>query len=111
MSSVQTLTVHAADGRRVCVESIGEGPKGAVLVCAGTPNSRHLYRPWVQDAEHRGLRIIGYDRPGYGGSAPQSGRSVADAAADVRAIAEALELERLLVWGFSGGGPHAAACA
>ncbi|MFY9577686.1 MAG: alpha/beta fold hydrolase, partial [Gaiellaceae bacterium] len=36
---------------------------------------------------------------------------VADAAADVRAIADALGIERLAVWGVSGGGPHALACA
>jgi pimeloyl-ACP methyl ester carboxylesterase len=30
---------------------------------------------------------------------------------DVRAIAGALGIERLAVWGYSGGGPHALACA
>jgi pimeloyl-ACP methyl ester carboxylesterase len=30
---------------------------------------------------------------------------------DVRAIAGALGIERLAVWGHSGGGPHALACA
>jgi pimeloyl-ACP methyl ester carboxylesterase len=32
-------------------------------------------------------------------------------AEDVRSIAAALEIERLAVWGISGGGPHAIACA
>jgi pimeloyl-ACP methyl ester carboxylesterase len=36
---------------------------------------------------------------------------VADCAEDVRAIAGALEIDRLAVWGISGGGPHAIACA
>ncbi len=36
---------------------------------------------------------------------------MADAAADVRAIAGELGIERLVVWGLSGGGPHALACA
>jgi len=36
---------------------------------------------------------------------------VADYAEDVRAIAAALEIERLAVWGISGGGPHSMACA
>jgi pimeloyl-ACP methyl ester carboxylesterase len=57
------------------------------------------------------LRLISYDRPGYGGSAPQPGRSVADCAADVRAICAALGIERLGMWGISGGGPHVLACA
>jgi pimeloyl-ACP methyl ester carboxylesterase len=65
----------------------------------------------VEDAESRGIRFLGYDRPGYGGSDAQPGRTVADAAADVAAIADALGIERLAVWGLSGGGPHALACA
>ncbi|MEJ2305397.1 MAG: alpha/beta hydrolase, partial [Anaerolineales bacterium] len=73
--------------------------------------SRLLYRSWVEDAESRGIRLISYDRPGYGGSTPQPGRTVAGAAGDVAAIAEGLNLNQLSVWGVSGGGPHALACA
>jgi pimeloyl-ACP methyl ester carboxylesterase len=36
---------------------------------------------------------------------------VANAAGDVAAIAKELNLSRLAVWGISGGGPHALACA
>jgi pimeloyl-ACP methyl ester carboxylesterase len=36
---------------------------------------------------------------------------VASAANDVAAIAKELGLSRLLIWGVSGGGPHALACA
>jgi len=77
----------------------------------GTPGSRHLYDPVAQDAAARGLKLISYDRPGYGGSSPQPGRSVADCAEDVRAICAALGLDRLAMWGMSGGGPHVLACA
>jgi pimeloyl-ACP methyl ester carboxylesterase len=58
-----------------------------------------------------GLRLIGYDRPGYGGSTPQPGRTVADCAADVRAICAELGIDRLAMWGVSGGGPHLLAWA
>src|SRR5208282_1824181 len=58
-----------------------------------------------------GLRLIGYDRPGYGGSTPQPGRTVADCASDVRAICAGLGIDRLAMWGVSGGGPHVLACA
>ena len=61
---------------------------------------------------HRlGVRLISFDRPGYGGSDRLAGRRVADAAADVLAIADAFGLERFAVVGRSGGGPHALACA
>ena len=81
------------------------------MVHLGTPDSRHLYGPWVADAAGRGLRLICYDRPGYGGSTPQPGRSIADCAGDVRAICAALEIDRLAMWGWSGGGAHVLACA
>ena len=77
----------------------------------GTPGSSFLYHRWVEDAESRGIRLISYDRPGYGSSTPQSGRTVANAADDVAAIAKDLKLSQLSVWGISGGGPHALACA
>jgi pimeloyl-ACP methyl ester carboxylesterase len=82
-----------------------------VLVHHGTPMSRVLYEPWIRDAEERGIRLLSYNRPGYGGSSPNPGRTVGDAAADVRTIADALGIDRLGVWGISGGGPHALACA
>jgi pimeloyl-ACP methyl ester carboxylesterase len=82
-----------------------------VLVHVGSPSSRHLYGRTVADATARGLRLISYDRPGYGESTPQPGRTMADCAADVRAICAALGIERLVTWGYSGGGPHVLACA
>lgn len=70
-----------------------------------------LYGPHARDAAERGLRLIGYDRPGYGKSSPRPGRTVADTAADVRAICAELNIERMAMWGMSGGGPHVLACA
>lgn len=108
---VETRAVATRDGRTLCVEIAGEPSDRSVLVCCGTPNSRHLFEAWIDDAAARGIRLIGYDRPGYGGSTPQPGHTVADAAGDVQAIAEDLGIERLPIWGFSGGGPYTLACA
>ena len=104
-------TVQTPDGRTLAVEEVGDPNGHPVLVHEGTPNSRHLYPPAAIDAAVRGLRLISYDRPGYGGSTPQPGRSVADCAADVRAICAELGISRLAMWGISGGGPHVLACA
>jgi pimeloyl-ACP methyl ester carboxylesterase len=109
--AVRDRTVQAADGRTLQVEDGGDPGGRAVLVLAGTPNSRHLYGPHLADAAKRGIRLIGYDRPGYGGSTPQPGRTVADCVGDVRAIADALDIDKFAIWGISGGGPHALACA
>lgn len=103
--------VAVKDGRALQVLERGDRDGKPVLVHNGTPNSRLLYEPGVRLAERQGIRLISYDRPGYGGSTPQPGRTVADCAQDVRAIAAGLGIERLAIWGISGGGPHALACA
>lgn len=83
----------------------------AVLFHVGTPSAGIAYEPMVVEAAGRGLGLVTYSRPGYGASTRQPGRSVAACAADVATLAERLELERLYVVGWSGGGPHALACA
>jgi pimeloyl-ACP methyl ester carboxylesterase len=105
------VTIRTPDGRVLAVEDAGHPGGLPVLVHNGTPNSRLLYPPTVADAAARGLRLIGYDRPGYGGSTPQPGRTVASCADDVRAICAGLGIGRLAMWGISGGGPHVLACA
>ncbi|MGI8422025.1 MAG: alpha/beta fold hydrolase [Gaiellaceae bacterium] len=103
--------VRRPDGRELAVYEGGDPSGVPVVVHHGTPMSGRLYSRHVEDAVERGIRLIGYDRPGYGGSTPQPGRTVADAAADVEAICDALGLERICSWGISGGGPHVLACA
>ena len=103
--------VQAPDGRTLLVEEGGESGGLPIFSLAGTPNSRHLFSGHLALAEKEGIRLIGYDRPGYGGSTPKPGRTIADGAADVRIIADALRIERFALWGISGGGPHALACA
>jgi pimeloyl-ACP methyl ester carboxylesterase len=103
--------IATPDGRVLQVLEAGDPAGRPVLVHNGTPNSRLLYGHDAARAERQGIRLISYDRPGYGGSTRRPGRTVADCADDVRAIAASLEIERLAVWGISGGGPHAIACA
>ena len=103
--------VTRADGRSLAVleEGVPDGP--TLVAHHGTPGAGLLYRPEVESARLRGVRLLAYDRPGYGGSTPHPGRRVADAAADVAAILDALGVERFATYGTSGGGPHALACA
>jgi pimeloyl-ACP methyl ester carboxylesterase len=99
------------DGRRLEGWASDSMAPAAVLMHVGTPSAGVPWAPWVAAADDRGLRFVTYSRPGYAGSARQPGRSVADCAGDVTAIADALALDRLHVIGWSGGGPHALACA
>ena len=103
--------VQAGDGRRLAVESWGAPDGRPIILIHGTPGSRVGPRPRGIVLHRRGIRLISYDRPGYGGSDRRPGRSVADAAGDVATIADALGLDRFGVVGRSGGGPHALACA
>ncbi len=104
-------SISTQDARKIHIIEAGQPDGIPILAHHGTPGSKLLYHPWVKDAESRGIRLISYDRPGYGGSTPRPGRTIASAADDVAAIAKELKLSRLLVWGISGGGPHALACA
>lgn len=108
---VETRTIAVGGGRSLFVELAGDPDGKPILVHAGEPMSRRLYGGWIADAEQKGIRLIGYDRPGYGGSTAHPGYTVASGAHDVRAIAEALGHDRLGIWGISGGGPYALACA
>jgi len=108
--ATQMRQVETPDGRTLRVEVAGDGER-VVVAHLGTPNAGLLYEPWIEDAAGRGLTLVSYDRPGYGGSTSLRGRTVADCADDVRAISRTLGFERCAVWGFSGGGPHALACA
>src|SRR5260221_10564616 len=103
--------IGTPDGRMLAVDEGGDASGVPVLVHYGTPGSRLLYEPHVRDAEERGIRLFSYDRPGYGGSSRDAGRTIASCAADVTAICDALGIDRFCVWGISGGGPHALATA
>ena len=75
------------DGRRLEGWAGAGTSAEAVLLHVGTPSAGVPFEPWVAATARRGLRFVTYSRPGYAGSARQTGRSVADCASDVAAIA------------------------
>jgi pimeloyl-ACP methyl ester carboxylesterase len=102
-------TIRTRDGRDLRVLESGTLDGMPVIVHHGTPDSRIPHREAVRDAQSRGIRLVTFDRAGYGLSDPKPGRSVADVAADVEDLADALGIDRFASWGHSGGGPHALA--
>jgi pimeloyl-ACP methyl ester carboxylesterase len=106
-----TQVVKALDGHGLSVESTGDPDGKPVVLLHGTPGDRHGPRPRGIILYQLGVRLISYDRPGYPGSDRRNKRTVADAADDVKAIADYFGIDRFSVVGRSGGGPHALACA
>lgn len=106
-----TSFVCSADGRQLAVKVSGNPEGRSVFLLHGTPGSRLGPFPRGRLLYEQGVRLITFDRPGYGRSDRLERRRVADVAADVAAIADDLGLDQFAVLGRSGGGPHALACA
>lgn len=105
-------TFSTADGRAVRFFDTGGDPAAPVLVWHhGTPQTGAVIAPVAAEAGARGLRVVSVARPGYPGSDALPGRSVADAAGDVLAVLDALDVGSFVTVGASGGGPHALALA
>jgi pimeloyl-ACP methyl ester carboxylesterase len=102
-------TIRVNDGRAVMYEEWGDPAGVAIFSLHGTPGCRLGRPPEEEKVRAEGIRLVTYDRPGYGGSERHHGRRVVDCAADVEALADALGIERFGVTGGSGGGPHALA--
>ena len=104
-------TLRLRDGRNLAYEEYGD-PKGAPLFFFhGFPNSRLGARTSHETAVRHKVRIVSFDRPGYGGSDFKKGRTIGQWPDDITEAADALGIDRFSVLGYSGGGPYAAACA
>jgi len=105
------LKTRTPDGR--VLDVYVEGPDSAVplLFHNGTPSTGLLYAPFVEATLQRGLRMVSFSRAGYGTSTRNPGRSVAAVVPDVAAVLDRIGAARFYTLGWSGGGPHALACA
>lgn len=109
MNSADTLELPG--GRRLDIRV--SGPDGAVplLFHHGTPGALTPMRFMERAVHDRNMRLVTFSRPGYGGSTRLEGRTVADVVGDAAAVLDHLGGGPCLVAGWSGGGPHALACA
>ena len=111
MTDTERRLVTLPDGRDI--DLLLAGPAGGLplVMHEGTPQGLVLYPPTVAAAQERNLQPVLVARPGYERSTPRPGRGVADVAADVAAVLDTLGLDTFVTAGWSGGGPHALACA
>jgi pimeloyl-ACP methyl ester carboxylesterase len=110
MTITRDHDLQLADGRVLRYQIAGTAHGATVFLLHGALGSRLVHDSLSAAASDAGIRLVSYDRPGYGGSTPHPGRTVASAADDVAAIADQLGVDRLAVWG-PGGSPFALACA
>ena len=98
--------VQLEDGRRLHAVSWGEGPDLVVLE-AGMGAAALSWGPVMEHlAPH--VRVLAYDRAGYGASDPDlRPRDLARLASDLVALCAAIPHERLVLAGHSWGGPVA----
>jgi pimeloyl-ACP methyl ester carboxylesterase len=108
---VEELTIGTPDGRSLTVYDAGDPDGRPILFHHGTPASGVPFDQHVGMAREQGVRLLSYDRSGYGDLTRNPERVVADVVQDVEAIANALGLEHFATWGLSGGGLHALATA
>ncbi|HEX6312940.1 MAG TPA: alpha/beta hydrolase [Acidimicrobiia bacterium] len=110
MTTPRSGAVELPDGRRLVFCEWGDAGGPPVVLLHGAPGSR-LFHPDAATTTASGVRLVTFDRPGYGGSHRNEGRTLLDTAFDVVALADHLGLERFSVVGVSAGGAHALACA
>src|ERR1035437_6499659 len=108
---VSIRDVRLTDGRLIRVydtgvEEAADAP--TVLWHHGSPQTGAPLEPLLSAAAARGIRLLSYGRPSYGGSSPHRGRNVASAGTDVAQIVDALGVARFAVMGAAAGGLGAA---
>jgi pimeloyl-ACP methyl ester carboxylesterase len=107
----QPQTVRVSGGRDMSYCLYGPEDGDPVVFFYGTPGTMFLAPDRMVPVEELGIRLLVADRPGYGASTRLPGRSIVSIVDDLAVLADHLGWGRFAVWGASGGGPHALACA
>lgn len=81
----------------------GEGP--AILGMHGTPGGFDQVALIGEAVEAPGFRVIGWSRPGYLGTPLEVGRTPAEQADAAARLLDMLGIDRVCIYGASGGGP------
>jgi pimeloyl-ACP methyl ester carboxylesterase len=113
-TELQTRILTLPGGRNLGYTEFGDPHGAPCFYFHFTPGSRLDPMALFSGARQvwlDGIRLIGVDRPGFGRSDPQPGRTLLDWPNDVAALGDHLSLDRFAVLGASGGGGYALTCA
>src|SRR5438270_6640061 len=103
-------TARLPSGRRLAFAEFGDLDGRPVFFFHGTPGNRQAayLEEWGNAFN---IHFFVPERPGFGRSSFQRDRRLLDWPRDVDAMLNHLGLSRVTVFGVSGGGPYALACA
>ena len=107
LHDVTPSCVTMRDGRQLAYCDAGDPVGAPVLFLHGSPGSRLFVPPNLP----KGIRLITFDRSGYGGSDPCIGRTLIDVADDAIQLLDFLKIDLAAVVAWSGGCPFGAALA
>jgi pimeloyl-ACP methyl ester carboxylesterase len=99
------------DGRTLAWREFGPNDGRRLLWFQGTPGSRNSRHADESVYDRLRVRLIVFDRPGYGESSRLPGRGIAVVADDAAELLDELALASVRVGGGSGGGAHILALA
>jgi pimeloyl-ACP methyl ester carboxylesterase len=105
---VGSRLLELAGGRTLEVWEGGDADGVPVVFQHGTPSGRLQARLGEDAARRSGVRLVSFNRPGYGRST-DTPPSLASVGVDTLVVADALGIEEFAVLGASGGGPYAVA--
>ncbi len=110
---VDTQSLTLSDGRTLCYSTFGsptDRELPTIFYFHGLPGSHHEGQPIHEAVADRGIRVVAVSRPGFGGSAFKSNRTLLSFADDVLELADHVHAPRFAILGMSGGGPYVLAC-
>ena len=108
---VAARSFTTSDGRHLDLYVEGHDGATPLVFHCGTPGSGLPFPALLGALGDRGLRYVSWSRPGYGSSTRQEGRAVTSVVDDTAEVLDALGVDSAWMLGWSGGGPHALACA
>ncbi|HEX8315694.1 MAG TPA: alpha/beta hydrolase [Flavisolibacter sp.] len=101
-------TKDAATGEEIELSYKDYGQGRPVILIHGWPSSKDMWEYQIDDLVNAGLRVIKYDRRGFGKSSkPWDGYDYDSLTDDLNAIIEQLDLRDAVLVGFSMGGGEA----
>ncbi len=109
--SYQEHLIEGLDGRTLEVAALGHPSGQTILFHHGTPGSTLMVQDFEPFLEFGNFFFVTTSRAGYGRSSRLEGRDVASVVSDATTVLDFFHRDSYAVMGWSGGGPHALACA